>query len=58
MKGIQVLHRERFPTGGAVIVPTRLNADEAAELERSLAGRVVARFGTADLVAGAVEVLA
>ena len=55
MKGIQVLHRERFPTGGAVIVPTRLNADEAAELERSLAGRVVARFGTADLVAGAVE---
>jgi len=55
MKGIQVLHPERFPTGGAVIVPARLNEAEAAGLERELHGRRVVRFGTADLAGGALE---
>jgi acyl-[acyl-carrier-protein]-phospholipid O-acyltransferase/long-chain-fatty-acid--[acyl-carrier-protein] ligase len=52
MKGIQVLHSERFPGEGAVIVPARINPAEAAELERVLAGRRVVRFGPADLAGG------
>jgi len=52
MKGIQVLHSERFPAHGAVIVPTRLNEAEAAELEHTLHGRRVVRFGPAELAGG------
>jgi acyl-[acyl-carrier-protein]-phospholipid O-acyltransferase/long-chain-fatty-acid--[acyl-carrier-protein] ligase len=52
MKGIQVLHSERFPAHGAVIVPTRLNEAEAAELEHTLHGRRVVRFGAAELAGG------
>jgi acyl-[acyl-carrier-protein]-phospholipid O-acyltransferase/long-chain-fatty-acid--[acyl-carrier-protein] ligase len=52
---MQVLHAERFPAEGAIIVPSRLNEAEAAELERSLAGRQVVRFGVAELASGALD---
>lgn len=52
---MQVLHAERFPAEGAVLVPSRLNREEAAELERVLAGRTVVRFGVAELESGALE---
>jgi len=55
MKGIQVLHSERFPVDGAVVLPMRLNAAEASELERSLPGRRVVRFGQAELDGGAMD---
>ena len=54
MKGIQVLHAGRLPSDGAVIVPARLNASEAAELERAAGGRPVVRFGAEELMAGEV----
>ena len=55
MKAMQVLHAGRFPAEGAIIVPSRLNEAEAAELERSLAGRRVVRFGVAELTSGALD---
>lgn len=55
MKGLQVLHSERFPSEGGIIVPTRLNEAEAADLERVLVGRPVVRFGGAELADGAVD---
>lgn len=52
MKGIELLHSERFPGTGAVIMPARLNEAEAARLERALGGRIAVRFNTADLAGG------
>lgn len=38
-----------------MIVPARLTAEEAAGLERSLAGRRVVRFGAAELISGELD---
>lgn len=49
MKGINVLHGDRLPKSGAVVVPARLDAAEQAVLEQEFQGRKVVRFGPADL---------
>lgn len=52
MKGINVLHADRLPKSGAVVVPARLDAAEQAVLEQEFQGRKVVRFGSSDLAGG------